>query len=187
MNRRNAISAVAGLLGGTLVGGDLLLSCVSRSNKVNTVFDQDQVSLLDEIGETILPATKTPGAKAAQIGEFMVMIVEECYTPEDQHVFLDGLTQVNTASNKKYGKDFMNIDAGQRTELLIAFDHEQRHYMKNRKSGERTHYFRMMKELTLLGYFTSEVGATQALRYVPVPGRYDGCISYTKGERAWSS
>jgi len=48
------------------------------------------------------------------------------------------------------------------------------------------HYFTMMKQLTLLGYFTSKPGATEALRYVPVPGRYEGCIPYTKGEKAWA-
>lgn len=186
MNRRNAISAVAGLLGGTLVGGELLLSCVPRAEKVNALFDKDQLSLLDEIGDTILPATKTPGAKAAGIVDFMAMIVQECYSPKDQEVFLEGLSQVNAASNKKYAKDFTNLDAGQRTTLLTELDKEQHQYMKQKKGGQRSHYFRMMKELTLLGYFTSEVGATQALRYVPVPGRYDGCMPYKKGDGDWA-
>ena len=49
-----------------------------------------------------------------------------------------------------------------------------------------THYFRMMKELTLLGYFTSEIGVTQALRYIEAPGRFDPCVPYTPGERIWA-
>lgn len=187
MNRRNAISAVAGLLGGTLVGGDLLISCVSQNKKVNVLFDQNQVSLLDEVGDTILPPTKTPGAKAAQVGSFMALIVQECYTAEDQQIFLEGIRQIDTISKKKYDKGFMSLDARQRTALLTDLDKEQRNYMQHKKQKERSHYFRMMKELTLLGYFTSEVGATQALRYIPVPGRYDGCIPYKKGDRAWST
>ena len=56
-----------------------------------------------------------------------------------------------------------------------------------KKKEDPAHYFRMMKELTILGYFTSEIGATQALRYVAVPGRYEGCVPYTKGEKAWAT
>ena len=48
------------------------------------------------------------------------------------------------------------------------------------------HYFRMMKELALLGYFTSEIGYTQAQRYVESPGRFDPCVPYTPGEKAWA-
>ena len=48
------------------------------------------------------------------------------------------------------------------------------------------HYFRMMKELALLGYFTSEVGYTKAMRYVESPGRFDPCAPYTKGEKSWA-
>ncbi len=49
------------------------------------------------------------------------------------------------------------------------------------------HYFRMMKELALLGYFTSEIGYTKAMRYVESPGRFDPCTPYTKGETEWAS
>ncbi|WP_347156899.1 gluconate 2-dehydrogenase subunit 3 family protein [Pontibacter chitinilyticus] len=187
MNRREAISAVAWLLGGTVVGADLLVSCTPKAKKVNDLFDQDQVALLDEVGDTILPATKTPGAKAAHVGDFMAMMVQDCYLPEDQQVFADGIKQLNKASKKEYDKDFMALDTKQRTALLTSLDKEQRDYMQNKKPDAPSHYFRMMKELTLLGYFTSEVGATQALRYVPVPGRYEGCTEYKKGERAWAT
>jgi hypothetical protein len=57
---------------------------------------------------------------------------------------------------------------------------------KIKKPEDDNHYFRMMKELTLLGYFTSEIGSTQARRYVPVPGRYEGCIPYKKGDKAFA-
>jgi hypothetical protein len=186
MDRREAISRVAFLLGGTVVGADLLVSCAPKAKKENMLFDQDQVSFLDEVGDTILPATKTPGAKAANIGNFMALMVQDCYSVENQEIFLKGIGQINEASHKNYGKDFMNLDAPQRTALLTRLDKEQRDYMRHKKWKEPAHYFRMMKELTLLGYFTSEVGATKALRYVAVPGRYDGCISYKKGDKAWA-
>lgn len=80
----------------------------------------------------------------------------------------------------------MDSSPDQRKALLTDIDKEAKEYAKTAKGDDPKHYFRMMKELTLLGYFTSEPGATQALRYVPVPGKYEGCIDYKKGDRAWA-
>lgn len=186
MNRREAVSSVAALLGGTLVGAELFVSCAPGTRNVNTLFNPDQVSLLAEIADTILPPTKTPGAREAGVGEFMALVVQDCYRSQDQKIFLEGMSAINEASNKQYGHDFMALDAAQRTALLTDLDKEQRMYMKQKERTAPSHYFRMMKELTLLGYFTSELGATQALRYVAVPGRYDGNYPYKKGDRAWA-
>ncbi|WP_162052449.1 gluconate 2-dehydrogenase subunit 3 family protein [Pontibacter pamirensis] len=187
MNRREAISAVAWLMGGTLISADLLVSCTSRKLEVGDLFKQDQVALLNEVGDTILPATSTPGAKAANVGEFMAVMVQDCYAPEDQKIFLEGITKLNEASDKEFGKSFNQLTPEQRITLVRALDKEQQEHMLSKAEGAPNHYFRMMKELTLLGYFTSEVGATQALRYVAVPGRYDACIPYNKGDRAWAT
>ncbi|WP_210488195.1 gluconate 2-dehydrogenase subunit 3 family protein [Rufibacter aurantiacus] len=187
MNRREAIAAVGWILGGTLIGAEFLVSCTSSAAKVNKLFDQDQVTFLDEVGETILPATSTPGAKAAKIGLFMANMVQDCYTPEDQKIFMKGISQVDEESKKKFDKKFMEASPQQRTQLLTQLDNEQKNHQKNKKEEEPNHYFRMMKELTLLGFFTSEVGATQALRYLPVPGRYDACMPYKKGDKAWAT
>ncbi len=72
-------------------------------------------------------------------------------------------------------------------DFLVALDKEAKDYMSKKKPEDPTHYFRMMKELTLWGYFTSEAGATKALRYVAVPGKYEGCIPYKKGDKAWAT
>jgi hypothetical protein len=56
-----------------------------------------------------------------------------------------------------------------------------------KKEQMPAHYFTMMKQLTLWGFFTSEPGATKALRYVAVPGKYEGCIPYKKGDKAWAT
>ena len=111
----------------------------------------------------------------------------ECYKPADQQIFLKGLTQLEEASKTKNGKGFLESDAAQRTALLTALDAEQKNYAKTKKKEDPNHYFRMIKELTLLGYFTSEVGSTKALRYSPVPGKYDGCVPYKKGDKAWAT
>lgn len=189
MNRRDALSRVALLLGGTIVGGNMFLQgCKSsdRKDASSLVFEQDDIAYLDEIAETILPATGTPGAKAAGVGTFMTVMVNDCYTREDQKIFHEGMNKLNDASTRKFDKVFMQITPAQRHELLVELDNEQREYAKNKKPDEPAHYFRMMKELTLLGYFTSEIGATQALRYVESPGRYEGCIPYKKGDKAWA-
>ncbi|MGV3539043.1 MAG: gluconate 2-dehydrogenase subunit 3 family protein [Rufibacter sp.] len=187
MNRREAIAAVGWLLGGTVIGAEFLISCTSKPAKVNDLFNKDQVAFLDEVGETILPTTSTPGAKAAQVGAFMATMVQDCYTKEDQQVFMKGLDQLEEASKKKFNKGFLEATPPQRTQLLTQLDNEQKEHQKNKEKDAPNHYFRMMKELTLLGYFTSEVGATQALRYLPVPGKYDGCMPYKKGDRAWAT
>lgn len=189
MNRREAISRVALLLGGTVIGAELFtdMACTSPSKKVNDLFDPDQVVLLDEIAETILPRTSTPGAKDAKVGEFMTVMVRDCYTPEDQKVFIKGISDLDDACKKANGKGFMECTPPQRTSFLIRLDKEQKQYQKDKKPEDPNHYFTMMKQLTLLGYFTSEEGATKALRYVPIPGKYEGCVPYKKGDRAWAT
>ncbi|TGD82415.1 gluconate 2-dehydrogenase subunit 3 family protein [Hymenobacter wooponensis] len=199
MNRRDALARVAILMGGAVIGGDYFLtSCSSPSEKEKkgtaketkqekSFLSQDQVAYLNEVGETILPTTATPGAKAADVGSFMAVMVRDCYKPEDQQIFLKGLNELEQASKKKNGKGFLESDAAQRTALLTALDAEQKNYAKTKTLEAPNHYFRMIKELTMLGYFTSEIGSTKALRYLPVPGKYEGCVPYKKGDRAWAT
>jgi len=151
------------------------------------LFTPEKTGWLAELAETILPATKTPGAKEAGVGEFIPVMVRDCYSPENQKVFLDGIATIDKLSKEKYGSSFEKITAAQRTELLTALDKEQKEYQEKKEEDAPSHYFRMMKELTLLGFFTSEVGATKALRYVAVPTKFEGCVDYKKGDRAWAT
>lgn len=201
MNRRDALARVALLMGGSVIGADLFLSgCSSPVKKEKAgsptaqtqtpdkpFLDASQISLLDEVGETILPTTSTPGAKAAHVGSFMALMVRDCYTAADQTIFLAGLPQFDQRCKRQYGKDFLACNISQRTALLTALDAEQKAFTAHQRSDDPSHYFRMVKQLTLLGYFTSKEGATTALRYVPVPGRYDGDVPYEKGDRAWAT
>ncbi|WP_374951943.1 gluconate 2-dehydrogenase subunit 3 family protein [Mucilaginibacter sp.] len=188
MNRRDAISRVGLLLGGTVIGAEFFISGCKSGSSVNTddLASADTTAFLDEVGETIFPETKTPGAKAAKVGAFMALMVKDCYTADDQKIFKKGISDLDEACNKKYGKKFMQADAKQRTELLTGLDKEAKDYSKSKKPEDANHYFTMMKQLTILGYFTSEVGATKALRYLPVPGKYDGNYPYKKGDKAWA-
>jgi hypothetical protein len=186
MNRREAVQYISLLLGGTIVGGSAFLSGCKSDTGVSTTFSDADVAYLDEIADTILPPTKTPGAKAAKTGQFMTVMVNDCYTENDQKVFHEGMAKLNDFSNKTYDNSFMKITPAQRHDLLVKLDHEQKEYMKNKKKDEPSHYFRMMKELTLLGYFTSEIGCKEARRYVETPGHYDGNLPYKKGDKAFA-
>lgn len=188
MNRRDAVSRVALLLGGSLIGAEFFLSGCKSGSTVDTknLFDKNTQLYLNEIAETILPATATPGAKAANVGQFMAVIVRDCYTEKDQEVFKKGLITLDETCEKQYKKKFMEASVADRTALLVALDKEQGEYNKKKDKKDPNHYFTMIKQLTLLGFFTSEVGCTKALRYDPVPGKYIGDYPYKKGDRAWA-
>ena len=187
MNRREAISSVALLLGGSIIGGEIfaLAGCTSTPKQVNDLFNTNDVLLLDEIADTIIPETNTPGAKAAKTGSFMTVMVKDCYTPENQQVFLEGLKDIDTQANAAYKTNFMALKADEKKALLNKLDQTQKDWQSKKEKGQPSHYFRMMKELTLLGFFTSEIGGTKVLKYVEVPGRYDGCIDYKKGDTVY--
>ena len=188
MNRRNALERVALIFGGTVIGGAAFLQGCKNADKGAAAFNlsKDQIAFLDEVAETIIPTTSTPGAKAAKVGEFMQVMVTDCYEPKEQQIFSEGLVKLDTQCRSKYSKNFMEITPEQRTDLLNEINKELKVYNEGKKERDPNHYFAMLKQLTLLGYFTSEIGATQALRYVAVPGKYEGCVPYKKGDRAWA-
>jgi hypothetical protein len=182
MNRKEAIHFISILLGGTLVGANAFLTGCRSTGASN--FNEEDIAYLDEIADTILPPTKTPGAKAAHTGQFIARMIDDCYDEKETAIFRKGMDSLNEIASKKYSQDFTKLKASERHELLVVVDNEQKQYMKDKKETEPVHYFRMMKELTLLGYFTSKEGVTQAKRYLPVPGKYIGCVPYKKGDKA---
>jgi hypothetical protein len=204
MERRELLKMIAVLTGGAVIGADVFLAgCTSKTADAST-FSVDNIALLDEVGETIIPTTTTPGAKATKIGEFMKIMVTDCYTTDQQKVFADGLAGLNAACEKVNGKSFMDCNADQRKSFLIALEKEAKEYNKQRDEKEKeakekakkdmdpnfvgasSHYYTMMKQLTLFGYFSSEIGSKQALRWLPIPGKYDGALPYKKGDKAWA-
>ncbi len=204
MDRRQALSRVGLLLGGTVIGASYFLEgCKPEGKKLASVndFSAEDIAYLDEVADTILPTTaSSPGAKAAKVGAFMTVMVRDCYTEKQQKTFMEGMSKINDVAKKKFDKVYMEITPDQRTELLNELDKEQKAYTAKQKEKDKDaaanlrddpadkdpHYFRLMKELTLLGYFTSEIGATKALRYVESPGKYDGNYDYKKGDKAWA-
>ena len=108
MKRRQALQNVALLLGGTIIGGNLFLAggCKPSTPTVEKLMEPEMQSLLAEIAETILPKTATPGAKEAGVGSFIPVMVRDCYTVEQQKVFLDGITTIEKLSKEKFGNSF---------------------------------------------------------------------------------
>jgi hypothetical protein len=211
MDRRELLKMIAVLTGGAVVGSEVFLSGCKTGAKPGTHFTASNITLLDEVGETIIPTTNTPGAKAAQIGEFMKTIVTDCYTEKQQSAFLDGISQLEEACKKMHGREFMKCSAEERHSFLVHLEKEAKVYNEKRDAedkpkreahqeanknlawkdqkefeGAPSHYYTMIKQLTLWGYFTSKIGATQALQNVPVPGRYDGNAPYVKGGKAFA-
>jgi len=172
MDRRELLKMITVLTGGAFIGGELLLTgCKNEPAMGGTTFNAQDVAFLDEVADTILPTTTSPGAKTAKVGQFMTVMVNDCYDEKDQKTFHEGINKLNAASKKANGKSYMESTPEQRTALLTSLDKEAKDYQKNKKKDEAAHYFTMMKQLTLFGYFTSKEGATQALRYVKVLGR----------------
>ena len=203
IDRREAIRRVSALLGGLALVSEtaLLEACGGERNAARTgaaTFSANDVAYLDEVADTILPETSTPGAKAAQVGSFMALMVTDTYNDRDQQVFKNGLQQLDTACQQMHKTGFVAATPAQRLALLDQIDKEQKAYMDDRAAKQAAatdaapapdtppHFFRMIKELTLLGYFTSEIGYTKAMRYVEAPGRFDPCAPYKPGETSWA-
>lgn len=177
MNRRDAIAKSAILMGGILSAGTLatiLESCkTSGGSKVGKDFAIVPIhsEMIAEIAEMILPKTSTPGAKEAQVPAFIEFMLKDCYKDDQQKAFFGGLDKLNDGADG----NFMKASVAKKTELLKAED----------SAKEKSQFWKTMKDLTVLGYFTSEQGATKAAEYLEVPGKYEG-IKLAKGQKIWA-
>lgn len=209
MNRRDALMQVAAFMGTTLsipALADTLEASVARRAATGKplLFTADQDTMVAELADVIIPTTSTPGAKAAKVNEIIDVVLKDCYKEADQKQFLDGLARTNQIAKGSYNKSFLDCDNAQRIQVVKMLEQEAKQQradmaaqaknntgqqdiqMPAEKRKSTTPFFAMLKDLTLMGYFTSEIGCTQALEYVAVPGRYDGCITLKPGQKAWA-
>lgn len=185
MNRREALVRLATLLGVTTLTPQVLTAGVSHPTSSAPVFGSADLALLDEIAETIMPATDVPGAKAAQVGAFIAMMLTDCYDAPVQIAVNAGVADLAATYRRRFNESFVGGSAANRTTFLSELDAEQKRIASTKRADQPHHYFRVVKELTILGYFSSEIGATQALRFMEVPGRFNGAEPYKKGDRAF--
>lgn len=209
MERRELLKMIAAATGMAFVGGEVWAAGLTGPAAASkSLFSASDIALLDEIAETILPKTSTPGAKDAGCGAQMAVQITDCYNATEQGWFVDGLKQLRARSQQDYKLDFMQLSKEQRHQLLVKLDVEAKarnaeiyasandSTNSRKKSSANTgksvadntpHYFTLLKQLTLFVFFTSKVGATEVLRYSAIPGKYEGNLPYKKGDRAWAT
>ncbi|WP_276373354.1 gluconate 2-dehydrogenase subunit 3 family protein [Chryseolinea sp. H1M3-3] len=190
MDRREALKRTAWLMGGA-VSAPAILGILKGCTAKPTIdwkpvfLSPEQGSLITQVSEIIIPKTDTPGAKDVGVPGFIDQIVNECFTKEDQESFKKGLQEFDDAAKKEHGDSFIELDAEEQT----AFVKKIHDAAVNAEDNGKRPFILTLKELTMLGFFTSEPGATQVLQYSPVPGAYKGCIPLSEAGngKSWAT
>ena len=183
MNRREALSSVGIILGGTTIIGSqaFLTACSEPETKSEEgLLTDQQIDLLNEFAEVILPKTdKSPGAKEVNVGSFMNAIVSDFYTAQEQNVFLNG---VKTLADMKFSK----LSDDEKVETLKGLEKEAGDNLKARRENENldNHYYVMVKQLAIWGYLSSEAVATTAFNHMIVTPKFEGCVPFEEGDKA---
>lgn len=191
MNRRDLLKMIAAATGMAVVAGDLLAQGLTVSDKVavEALFSKADISLLDEVAETILPRTDTPGAKDSGAGAQMAAIISNCFDQSQRTLVKDGLLALQALCLHRFKQNFQALTAEQKHQILTELDSEAKTLLtkaQQNKVAPQPHYFTVLKQQSIFAFFTSKVGATEVLRHVAIPGRWDGDYPYKKGDRAWS-
>lgn len=198
MNRRELLKS-SGLFVGYAVSSatltSLFISCQAEA-KVNldwnpVFLSKNQANTLAEITETILPKTKTPGAKELAVPQFIDKMLKEVSGKTDQINFVAGLTQIDKDCTNKYGKTFVECTPEDRTAFLLALDEVAGKFPPSvwgitLAPPSPVAFFRQLKSLTLFGYYTSEEVGKNILSYDPVPGDFIACMPLKEVGNAWN-
>jgi len=176
MNRREAVKTTGVLLGGILITSTGLTACKGETRSIGTgVLSAEDQALVEEIADTLLPSTpNSPGAKAAGVGPVINLLLTDCREPAEQKRVVDGLKQFRST----VGDHFASMTQADRENWLRRIDAEAR--------TNPDHYLNVVRDLSLQAYFSSEIGATKALRYIMTPGKWVGCVPLEAGQRAWA-
>jgi hypothetical protein len=190
MNRREALrglSAVAahGLFPGVLAETEAATAAMDAAGGawVPQGIPAGRAAMLEALVDTVLPATDTPGALEARVQVFVDLALRDCYTAAERQVFAAGLETLAADCQGRHGRPFEACSPAVRHALLAPLDAAS--YAPD--TGPRGSFVRILKDLTLLGFFTSRIGATQVLTYEAVPGGYRGCQELRPGQKAWAT
>ncbi len=190
INRRKMIKkSVLGALGlGVLFSGWEVYSIFKTPNLSEI---DASASLIDALTETIIPKTDTPGASEAQVYLFVIYSLKNTVPRKTLNTFIDGLIDIRDTALSQYNMKFEECTLKQRTDLLTPFSNDTFRLsglpgkVQNKVLGET--FFSVLKRLTIQGYCTSKIGATQALAYDPIPVEYHSCIPLVKNQKAWAT
>jgi iron-sulfur cluster repair protein YtfE (RIC family) len=192
MNRREALQRVALLMGGAVSApllNAVLSGCASGTRQLEKpwspqTLSAEQNELVTAIAEMIIPSTDTPGAQAAAVNEFIDLLLTEWYPMEERNRFMNGLNALATRFQQLHGKKFLEGTAEQQAALLTELDNEA---IAARRRGEQdVPFFGMMKEMTLVGYYTSAIGMTEEHEFQPATDRFEGCIPLGRVGKTWA-
>ena len=191
MNRREAIERTALILGYAISAPAMmgvLNGCKATPELAfKPVFlTEDQARLVSELAEIIIPKTDTPGAKEAGVPAFIDTMLKDVYGQADKDKFLAGLASFNDEAKKSAGSAFVDLEPTKQVEFFKSVHDPAVEGTKSGAIKERP-FVLTLKELTCLGFFTSEPGATQVLQYEPVPGAYHGCVPLAEVGKTWAT
>lgn len=201
VSRREAIRRVALMMGGAVSAPailGLLSGCSAepppgKDAEWNPVFlTLAQSALVAEVAEIMIPRTDTPGAKDVGIPAFIDKMLKDAYPKDDQARFVAGLADFEAQAKREHGRAFLELEPALRATMVKqAHDPAVEAERASALPIDERHrpFILMMKELTMLGYFTSQPGATQVLQYRPVPGAYHACVPLVQAGkgRTWAT
>ncbi|SKC62449.1 gluconate 2-dehydrogenase subunit 3 family protein [Ohtaekwangia koreensis] len=180
MDRREALRRTAWIMGGVISAPAImgvLKGCAAKPTiDWKPVFlAEDQGILVTQVADIIIPKTDTPGAKEVGVPGFIDLMMKDVYAKEEQEKYITSMKAFNDAAEKEHGDPFIELSAEKQTAFVKKLHDE---VVKDHSENAPAYRSFLMttKELTMLGFFTSEVGATKVLQYVAVPGSYKGCI-----------
>lgn len=184
MNRRTVIKNLALIIGGAA----LLPACDREAGKASVILKNinitgSQEALIGDIVETIIPKTETPGAKDLKLHLFVLKMVDDCYSKDDQHAFLTGIGEFNDAVKKQYGNEFAALTPKQREEVLLSIENDK-DPKSNSTSATLKRFYSILKGQTVNGYVNSQYFMTKQVVYELVPGRYNARFPYKQKQSA---
>ena len=195
IDRRELVHRAAMLMGGALSSGTIagiLAGCASTPHAADAktaFFTADESRIVAVMSEHILPRTDTPGAIDVGVLAFIDKMMAGYYLDQQRQIVRAGLKRVETDAKSVHGKAFADLAPDQQIELMTTYDREAyEQTLRNRNNPDADpHFFRLLKELTTVGYFTTEYGASKYLNYAPIPGPYRADIPYSELGKAWST
>lgn len=181
LTRRAAIRNVVLLLGGVIPAAQLglLETALAKTNGESKFLSPEQLPMLERIADLIIPETDTPGAVSAGTHRFIDVMLAEWASSGTQQQFVAGFASIDERARELGAPGFLGSSPEQQLEVVQALDQEAF------ADGAPDTFFRRLKKLILFAYFSSEPGATQALRFDPFPGDYGTCLPLKDDDRAW--
>ncbi|HQQ98346.1 MAG TPA: gluconate 2-dehydrogenase subunit 3 family protein [Cyclobacteriaceae bacterium] len=191
MDRRQALQR-AGLVLGYAISAPVIAGIMNGCKSTPELtykpvfFTEEQAGLVSEVAAIIIPKTDTPGAKEVGVPAFMDQLIKQCYKKEDQDRFLAGLAEFDDGAKKAYGDSFMDLESAKQKEY-VKKTHDAALDAAKAGTAKDKPFILMAKELTVVGFYTSEEGASKILQYAPVPGAFHGCVPMAEVGKTWAT